>query len=157
MEVFLPDSAQGLDSVEETLSTSGIEPLIGDMVPKDVSILLPKFDMGMTLDITEGLRSLGVVDAFVPDLADFAGMTGKRDLFLSKIYQKAVISLSEEGVTASASGESMMRQPASAPAVITFSADHPFTFLIWNKVTKVVLFLGHMEKPTGPVLEPNGN
>ena len=156
MDVFLPDSAHGLDSIEELLSSNGIEPLLSEMAPIMVNVLLPKFDIGMTLDITEGLRALGVVDAFAPELADFTGMTGKRDLFLSKMYQKSVIAVSEEGTTASSSGNFLLRKPASVSSAVSFYADHPFTFVIWNKVTKVVLFLGHIAKPTSQLAEEYG-
>jgi len=147
MDVFLPDTASGLESLEESLSINGWESLLADMAPRSVEVQLPKFTMGMTLDLTEGLKALGVVDAFVPELADFSGMTGKRDLYLSKMYQEALIAVTEEGTTASGSGVFALRKPASAPSSTAFTADHPFTFLIWNKVTQVVLYVGHFVKP----------
>ena len=147
MDVFLPDTASGLESLEESLSVNGWESLLADMAPRSVEVQLPKFTMGMTLDLTEGLKAMGVVDAFVPELADFSGMTGKRDLYLSKMYQEALIAVTEEGTTASGSGVFALRKPASAPSFTAFTADHPFTFLIWNKVTQVVLYVGHFVKP----------
>jgi serpin B len=156
MDIFLPDSAQGLEGIEDALSSNGIEPLLSEMTPTEVSVLLPKFEIGATLDVTEGLKSLGVVDAFSPDSADFSGMTGKHDLYLSKMYQKAIIAMSESGTTASASGTFLLRKPASQSSAISFNADHPFTFLIWNKATKVILFLGHVAKPTGQSVDENG-
>ncbi|MEO5971705.1 MAG: serpin family protein [Bdellovibrionia bacterium] len=156
MDILLPDSAQGLSSIEEALSRNGVESLLSEMTPLEVNVLLPKFEMSVTEDITEGLKSMGIEDAFTPELADFSGMTGKRDLYLSKMYHKAVIAVSEEGTTASTSANFVLRKPASVSAAASFYADHPFTFLIWNKATKVVLFLGHVAKPNGQPMDENG-
>jgi serpin B len=64
MDVFLPDAGNDLENLEEYLSNNGIEPVIADLVPTETTVILPKFEIGNTVDLTEAMKTLGVVDAF---------------------------------------------------------------------------------------------
>jgi serine protease inhibitor len=45
---------------------------------------------------------LGMKDMFIPDEADFSGICGQRDLFVSSVLQKAFVEVNEEGSEAAA-------------------------------------------------------
>jgi serine protease inhibitor len=40
---------------------------------------------------------LGMKDMFIPHEADFSGISGERDLFVSSVLQKAFVDVNEEG------------------------------------------------------------
>jgi serpin B len=110
-------------------------------------VLLPRFKLSGEFDLGETLKAMGMVDAF--GAADFSGMTGQRDLFISAVVHKAFVDVNEEGTEAAAATGIVVADTAVAhhpPAV--FRADHPFLFLIRENSTGSVLFLGRVVDPT---------
>ncbi len=96
------------------------------------------------------LTGMGMADAFRPQ-ADFSGMGGARDLFLSGVFHKAWGEVNEEGTEAAAAtavavAASAAVQPPRPPPV--FRADHPFIFLIRDTRSASMLFLGRLAEPT---------
>ena len=86
-------------------------------------------------------------DAFSLPPADFSGMDGKQDLYISEVLHKAFVDVNEEGTEAAAAtavtmSRGMMRLP-------TFLADHPFIFLIQDNRTGGILFCGRVMDPRG--------
>jgi serpin B len=88
---------------------------------------------------------MGMPDAFGPK-ADFSGMTGGRDLYISDVVHQAVVDVNEEGTeAAAATGVTMRAMAVMRPLV--FRVDHPFVFLIRENKTGSVLFLGRVLEP----------
>ncbi len=90
-----------------------------------------------------------MTDAFSPR-ADFSGMDGERDLYISAVVHKAFVDVNEEGTEAAAATGTVMRMSAvmrPRPTPI-FRADHPFIFLIREIHSGSILFLGRMVDPT---------
>jgi len=86
--------------------------------------------------------------AFSPK-ADFSGMDGERDLFISAVVHKAFVDVNEAGTEAAAATGVVMRMNAvmmPRPTPI-FRADHPFIFLIRDNHSDSVLFLGRLVNP----------
>jgi serpin B len=101
------------------------------------------------LDLKEFLIKLGMKEAFTN--ADFSGMTGNRDLFISKVIHEAFVETNEEGTEAAAAtavatrlGQGMVKQLRSTPV---FQADHPFVFLVRHRPSNCILFLGRVTHP----------
>jgi len=111
-----------------------------------VRVFLPQFKLTSEFRLDDTLKAMGMLLAF--DRADFSGMTGKRDLFISAVIHKAFVDVNEEGTEAAAAtavimgrGLAIPRQPAE------FRADHPFVFLIRHNRTGSILFLGRLMNP----------
>jgi serpin B len=80
--------------------------------------------------------------------ADFSGMNGERDLFVSEVIHKAFLDVAETGTEAAAATAVIMPRAAMVtekPSV--FRIDHPFFFLIRDNGTGSILFLGRMTNP----------
>jgi serpin B len=81
--------------------------------------------------------------------ADFSGMDGTHDLFISGVLHKAFIEVNEEGTEAAAATATVMVLAGmlNSPPVEEFRADHPFIFLIRDRRTESILFVGRMTNP----------
>ena len=91
---------------------------------------------------------MGMTRAF-DTRADFSGIDGQRDLFLSAVVQKAFIKVDESGTEAAAATAVVMEASAviaQAPPK-TFKADHPFLYFIRDAAGNV-LFMGRVADPS---------
>jgi hypothetical protein len=108
-----------------------------------------------------------MTDAFVPGGADFSGMDGMRDLFLSFVVHKTWVQVDETGTEAAAAtaGGATTSVPVTKPP--PFRADHPFLYFIRDTQTGSLLFMGRLANPNQSVptlvpmpklaLTPRGN
>ena len=109
---------------------------------------LPKFEMRSRLRLNDVLTALGMSNAFDRSAADFSGMNGRRDLFLSDVIHEAVVKVNEEGTEAAAATGAVMQLMSAGPPPVTFNADHPFIFFIRHNQSGSILFLGRLSNPS---------
>ena len=150
MFVLLPDQeSTQLSEVEQKLTS---DDLVGisqkfQMSPKSVNLWLPKYSLDEKVSLTRMLGEMGMQDLFNPRAADLSGMSGSDDLYVSKVLHRAVVEVSEEGTEAAAATAVIVAVKSRRPPPVNFRADHPFLFLIQDKATKSILFLGRLAKP----------
>ena len=116
------------------------------MAEDDVVVYIPEFKLEERYELKTILTSMGMGDAFSQGRANFSGMSGKNDLFLSEVFHQASVEVNEEGTEAAAGTGAIMtgRTGHGGPQ---FVADHPFLFLIMHKITKSILFWGRFASP----------
>lgn len=146
--VILPKRIDGLEDVEKSLSAESLNVWLSNMVSEQVDIALPRFKLTSQFKLDTPLKKLGMVDAFDPTLADFSGMTGKRDLFISAVIHKAFVDVNERGTEAAAATAVTMMLTAVPDRQKKFVADHPFIFLIKDNTSGCILFIGRLVNPT---------
>ena len=144
MLVLLPRERDGLPALEAALTVENLALWTQRLHATEVQVLLPRFKLSGEFDLGETLKAMGMVDAF--DAADFSGMTGQRDLFISAVVHKAFVDVNEEGTEAAAATAVVMGRGFSFTPV--FEADHPFLFLLRENSTGSILFLGRVMDPT---------
>lgn len=149
MIVLLPRTNEGLFALETKLRWEALSGRLEQLTYREVNVSLPRFTTEARFSLTETLRTLGMHDAFSPGSADFSGMNGKHDLFISDVLHKTFVEVNEEGteaaaVTAVVVGVTALAEPEP---VVQFCADHPFLFLIRHRPSGCVLFLGRFEMP----------
>jgi serpin B len=105
---------------------------------------LPRFTTQQSFNIAPALKSLGMNLAF-GNMADFSGMDGSTNLYLSNVFHKSFVEVNEEGTEATA--VTLIELNANS-AVDEFSVDHPFIFLIRENGIGTILFLGRIIDPT---------
>eukprot|EP00091_Calanus_sinicus_P015572 TRINITY_DN3396_c0_g1_i1.p1 TRINITY_DN3396_c0_g1~~TRINITY_DN3396_c0_g1_i1.p1 ORF type:complete len:469 (-),score=154.10 TRINITY_DN3396_c0_g1_i1:132-1538(-) len=149
MQVLLPGERHGLGELEEKLKNENIQNLFAkESYETKVNIQLPKFKLEQSIPLTEHLTDLGMKDMFSEGLADFSGIDGSKQLYVSNVIQKAFIEVNEEGSeAAAATGAVMMMRSMPAPPE-QFVADHPFIFYLRDKTTGMLLFQGRVVNPT---------
>ena len=151
MIAVLPDDVDGLAKVEESLSPERWKQWTSSLKNTQVSLRLPRFKTTSEFSLKRALSELGMPLAFMEFSADFSGMNGQHDLFISEAIHKAFVDVNEQG-TEAAAATAIVIAPASAiiePArPEEFHADHPFLFAIVDNRVGSVLFLGRVLDPT---------
>ena len=149
MVFILPESADGLPALESDMTAEKLSELLAGTGQRKVRVQIPKFKMEIRSQLNEMLIQLGMETAFSDAKADFSRMTGSRDLFLSAVIHKAFIEVNEEGSEAAAATAGVMKLRSAAPQRIPhFHADRPFIFLIKDRQSGAVLFMGRMSDPS---------
>jgi serpin B len=148
MIVLLPDAGQ-LDAFENGLGAALLQTIVEGLKPREVLLTLPKFEYHSdSLSLKRALLALGMADAFDENAADFSGMDGKRDLYISDGYHKAMVRVDEDGTeAAAATGIVIGRTSAPLEGPLTLVVDRPFVFAIRDDATGALLFLGRMANP----------
>ena len=141
MLVLLPKEIDGIKSLEESITKDNLKKWREDFEEIKTKVYLPKFKLETTYDMVPTLQKMGIYDAF--ENADF-GKISDSNLFISKVIHNAFVEVNEEGTEAAAATGIAMLQ--SGPA--EFRADHPFVFIIQEKETGQILFMGKVMDPT---------
>jgi serpin B len=151
MIVLLPNETAGLPALEQSLTAANAKQWVSQLRPGSRIVLtLPRFKMTQQFQLGGTLSAMGMAQAFERSSADFSGMTGKRDLWISAAIHKAYIDVNEEGTEAAAATGIVMRPLAMArpQPPIVFRADHPFVFFIRDNRSGAILFMGRINDPT---------
>jgi serpin B len=150
MVVLLPAQVDGMAQLEKKLDAESLAKWLQKMESAEVAVTLPKFTMRRRLALADHLQAMGMTATFHAEEADFSGMTNdKPPLFLSAVIHEAWVEVNEKGTEAAAAtavavgaaAELRREQP------IVFQADHPFLFLIRDKKSGSILFLGCVSNP----------
>ena len=148
MIILLPKETDGLTDLEKTLTPENLSQWLARLRQRKVVVSVPKFKMTSQFRLADVLKSMGMTAAFIPDLADFSGMNGKRDLYIFAVIHKAYVDVNEEGTEAAAATGVIVGITSAGPSrTPVFRADHPFLFLIRDNRSGSILFLGRVMNP----------
>lgn len=146
MLILLPreEGVEALRALENSLTPALLEKWETVMSDREVKVFIPKFKITWgAVNLNNPLKALGMQDAFLSGKADFSGINGARDLWIDKVVHKAFIDVNETGTEAAAATAVLITKSGSP----TFRADHPFLFLIRDKQTNSILFMGRVMDP----------
>lgn len=126
--------------MEEDLSIERPNEWTGQLREINTRVQMPKFQLETDYDLIPPLEELGVRDAFTS--TDFSGISSS-SMFIDDVKHKAFVAVDEEGTEAAAATGAVMLQ--SGPT--SFTADHPFIFIIQDRDTGQILFMGRVMNP----------
>jgi len=150
MVILLPKKTDGIGALERDLTAENLTTWLGQIRKREVIVSVPKFKMTSKFSLATVLASMGMPLAFSRN-ADFSGMTGRRDLFISAVIHQAYVDVNEEGTEAAAATGVVMKLTSLGPdRTPVFKADHPFLFMIRDVKSGSILFLGRVENPKTP-------
>lgn len=145
MIILLPRD-DGLESLESALTKDNLNEWKSRLSMQRVNVYMPKFTFETKYFLNENLREMGMPIAFSPGAADFSGMSDAGDLYIGIVVHQAFVDVNEEGTeAAAATGVGIMA--TSMPMVKEFRANHPFMFIIQERETGNILFLGRVMDP----------
>ncbi|XP_053317118.1 neuroserpin [Spea bombifrons] len=134
-----------LATLEPLVKTSLIEEWANSVKKQKVEVYLPRFKIEEVINLKDVLKPLGIKEIFTRQ-ADLSAISENQDLFVDKAVHKSYLEINEEGSEAAAATGMIAnsRMAVLYPQVI---ADHPFFFLIRNRKTGSVLFMGRVMHP----------
>ena len=140
MLVILP--RENLESID--INNEKLNELRGMLSERKISVYMPKFKFETKYFMEKDLIEMGMPTAFSMG-ADLSGMTGNMDLFIDKVIHQAFVEVNEEGTEAAAATAVIVALKSSISDY--FMADHPFMFIIQQKDTGNILFMGRVVDP----------
>lgn len=149
MVVLLPRAEVELAEIERRLSDESLQSWLKTGYCK-VQVSLPRFKLHAGCQLSEPLKRLGVTQAFNPATADFSQITSDPEgLYVSEIVHQAMVDVNEEGTEAAAATGVLMVAGCAREVEMPkeFLADRPFLFLIYDRDTKSIYFLGRVVNP----------
>lgn len=146
MTIILPDQGR-FEEIESALSPQMLAEILSGMSQTSVLLRMPKFTFESSFSLRDALSGMGMSAAFDPNAADFSGMTGKKDLFISEIVHKAFVAVDEEGTEAAAATAVMMELSSLPFSEVRLTIDRPFIFFIRDLQTGQILFMGRVLNP----------
>ncbi|XP_031618674.1 antichymotrypsin-2-like [Contarinia nasturtii] len=148
--ILLPRSRTGLSQLERRLKKCNLTRLSQDLVsryPLEVDVRIPKFKVGMAIELDDLLKKLGMVDIFDPHKADLQEILDtNQQLYVSDAHHTAFIDVNEDGSEAAAASSLFLNLLCAQPIENLFHADHPFVYYIWNKEIEAAVFIGRITK-----------
>jgi serpin B len=132
---------------EENFTAQEYYKIITGLDSTKLQMSLPRFSFGTpSVSLKEPLKNMGMKLAFDVS-ADFSGIDGTKLLYVDNVYHKAFIEVNEQGTEASAATCVVLnfKGIGSNPK---FLANRPFIYLIRDKVTCAVIFMGRVMDPT---------
>ena len=149
MTVILPNNGKSTTDIVDKLDAKKLEGIQTSMEKCIVDLKLPRFSSSTETNLNDPISKLGAPSIFSAEKADFSNMTNAA-LFVSAMIQKAKIEVSEEGTKAAAVTAGIMTMsalPTAQPRRVEFHADRPFIYIITERNTGAIFFMGQY---TGP-------
>ena len=146
MLVLLPDATDGLAALEKKLTIDNVKAWTTSLRKQEVDVQLPKFRLESEFALVPTLQVLGMKAAFDPRQANFTGIHEAGELYVSDVRHKAFVDVNEEG-TEAAAATGVVLGTTSYSESPQFDADHPFTIMIRDNHSGMILFLGRVTYP----------
>ena len=152
MLIILP-KGNDLAALERTLSAKNLADWKKNMKGELVELSLPKFEYENKYYMAADLKDMGMPTAFTP-AADFSGMSPTKELYIGEVIHQTFVGVSESGTEAAAATAVMMAGSTASPGIHIppipkiFNADHPFIFIIQEKASGNILFMGRVTDPS---------
>lgn len=145
MVAVLPSKDKNINQLIEYLNNDILRNVMKNMRWGKVWLKLPRFKTESSFSLAQPVKDLGMRHLFQEGFTNISD----DDMWVSDILQKTFVEVNEEGTEASAATTVVMigagRPIKTKP--IRFFADRPFLYLIREKSTGIILFIGRMDEP----------
>ena len=144
MTLLLPAENSTAETLLALLNETAWSQLQRTMTAGKTDIGLPKFTLNYEINLNKALSTMGMPTAFT-DGADFTKMNAKGGLMLSFVKQNTFVSVDEKGTEAAAvTTGGVSTTSFQEPTLL----NRPFVFVIHEKTSGTVLFVGKIADPT---------
>ena len=155
--IILPREGVLLSDILAELDDATLRSFNASFQEMEVSVRIPKYKIEYSVDLIPMLKAAGIQRAFEPSIssgpdeivsgADFGNMVSPSGgVFVSEVLQKASFKLDEDGTEAAAITEVEIAATAPADGSSSrhkvFWANHPFLYMISERSSQAILFVG---------------
>lgn len=143
---LLPNKGVTIEQLSAEISEIGLGNVIENTKMEEIDVILPKFQVEYFAELSELLSTMGIVDAFDSEKADFSSMAvGDGNIYVGKVLHKTYINVDEKGTQAGASTavEMMMKMSMPMPKK-EVRLDSPFMYMIVDNKENIPLFIGNI-------------
>ncbi len=153
MLLLVPDESR-FREFEDSLDADRLTAIVSQLRGAQVSLTMPKFQFDSKFELRNTLAAMGMDSAFDPGRANFSAMDGRSCqvgdpgcLLIHDVVHQAFVSVNEEGTEAAAATAVVMRMQSAPPDRVVLTIDRPFVFVIRDRPTEAIIFLGRFEEP----------
>ena len=140
MVIIMPNTGI-FEQVEDSLDCLIANEIIGRMLETDVDLLLPRFTIDSGYSLRDTFGSMGIIDAFCEECADFSGMADTEEIYFHDVFHEVHLEVDEDGAGAAGADD-------DSGNPVTLRIDRPFIFFVRDRETGAILFLGRMMDPS---------
>ncbi len=149
MVVLLPSQTNTTEEIISQLNPDNWKVWNESFTKKEVVVSLPKFKFEFEDSLNNVLSAMGMGIAFSPVEADFTKINPQGNLYISMVKQKAYVDVNEKGTEAAAvTVVEISYTSAGGDGKIYFTANKPFIFVIMEKESKSIIFIGRVALPS---------
>ena len=141
MVVIVPRS---LREFEARLTLEQLTAVLDQLKHGGIHLSLPRWTFSFHTSLVKALRGLGLDSLF--DGADLSGITGGGGLRVQHVEHEVFVKVDEEGTEAAAATGAAHSPRRTGPAS---RVNRPFLFVIRDRLTGAILFLGRVTNPAG--------
>lgn len=145
MLVILPKQGKKINDIAPNLTKTKWKSIISSLNTESIALQLPRFKVQNKMQLNPILVKLGIEKAFLPEQADFSGISSDAQLYISRVIHQTYCEVNEEG-TEAAAVTIVDVAVTSIPIFKEFRANKPFLFLIREKSTGIIVFAGKIGK-----------
>jgi len=143
MTVILPNDGKTTGDVLNILTNDYWNNMLSNMPSQNVEVYMPRFKTQNNFTLNEPLQKMGMNLAFTKN-ADFSGISDI-SLMISRVIHDTYVDVTEEGTEAAAvTVVEVGYTSVLNPPIPVFKVNKPFLFVIREKSTGVILFIGKM-------------
>ncbi|ERE72988.1 serine protease inhibitor A3C-like protein [Cricetulus griseus] len=143
---ILPDQGR-MQQLEDSLQPETLKKWRDSLRPRRINELyLPKFSTSTDYSLEGILSQLGIREVFSTQ-ADLSGITGDKDVRVSKVVHKAVLDVAETGTEAAAATGVLKLGSALILNPLKMHFNRPFLMIISDTNTQTLLFMAKITNP----------
>jgi serpin B len=144
MTILVPKENRTIHDITNNLTNTQLNAWLANADSTGLELHLPKFKLEYKKELRETLTQLGMGEAF-SNQANFNRMLADNgQLAISEVMHKTFLEVNEEGTEAAAATSVGIVVTSLPPSI---RVDRPFVFLIREKSSNAILFIGQLMNP----------
>lgn len=146
MFLFVPDNIDGLAGVEARLNANYLDRVLRSLTRTRVNLQLPKLSLKNSVDLKPVLQRLGLGSLFETSRSNLSGINAEKRLVVTSARHQAILTVHNDVRSATTLNTTLSRGTGKLED-IQVVVDRPFLFMIVDRSTGCIVFLGRISRP----------